>query len=83
MLTKINEAFARHGINISGQYLQTNAEIGYVVIDIDSDDQEQALNELKAIPGTLKARVSGIVSRSCSTIKKPPMAVFLCVTDYG
>ncbi len=57
MLTKINEAFAKHGINISGQYLQTNAEIGYVVIDIDSLDHELALNELKAIPGTLKARV--------------------------
>ncbi len=57
MLTKINEAFAKHGINISGQYLQTNSEIGYVVIDIDSLDHELALNELKAIPGTLKARV--------------------------
>jgi D-3-phosphoglycerate dehydrogenase len=57
MLTKINEAFAKHGINISGQYLQTNAEIGYVVIDIDSQDRDLALNELKAIPGTLRARV--------------------------
>ncbi|MCC5451045.1 MULTISPECIES: phosphoglycerate dehydrogenase [Gammaproteobacteria] len=57
MLTKINEAFARHNINISGQYLQTVQEIGYVVIDIDSEDSEQALNELKAIPGTLRARI--------------------------
>lgn len=57
VLTKINEAFAKHNINIAGQYLQTNADIGYVVIDIDSDDVEQALNELKAISGTLRARV--------------------------
>lgn len=57
MLTKINEAFAKHNINIAGQYLQTNQEIGYVVIDIDSADRELALNELKAIPGTLRARV--------------------------
>ncbi len=57
MLTKINDAFARHNINISGQYLQTVQEIGYVVIDIDSEDHELALNELKAIPGTLKARI--------------------------
>lgn len=57
MLTKINEAFARHNINIAGQYLQTNQEIGYVVIDIESADRELALNELKAIPGTLRARV--------------------------
>lgn len=57
MLTKINDAFARHNVNIAGQYLQTNQEIGYVVIDIDSADRELALNELKAIPGTLRARV--------------------------
>jgi D-3-phosphoglycerate dehydrogenase len=57
VLTKINEAFARLNINIAGQYLQTNADIGYVVIDIDSDDVEQALNELKTIPGTIRARV--------------------------
>ena len=57
VLTKINDAFAKHNINIAGQYLQTNADIGYVVIDIDSDDVEQALNELRAIPGTLRARV--------------------------
>jgi D-3-phosphoglycerate dehydrogenase / 2-oxoglutarate reductase len=57
VLTKINEAFAKHNINIAGQYLQTNADIGYVVIDIDSDDVELALNELRNIPATLKARV--------------------------
>lgn len=57
MLTKINEAFAKHNVNIAGQYLQTNQEIGYVVIDIESADRELALNELKAIPGTLRARV--------------------------
>lgn len=57
VLTKINETFANHNINIAGQYLQTNADIGYVVIDIDSDDVELALNELRNIPATLKARV--------------------------
>ncbi|MCH8538443.1 MAG: phosphoglycerate dehydrogenase [Alkalimonas sp.] len=57
MLTKINEAFAKHQINIAGQYLQTSADIGYVVIDIDSADYALALAELKAIPGTLRARV--------------------------
>lgn len=57
MLTKINETFAKHQINIAGQYLQTSADIGYVVIDIDSADYDVALTELKAIPGTLRARV--------------------------
>jgi D-3-phosphoglycerate dehydrogenase len=57
MMTKINETFAKHNINISGQYLQTVQDVGYVVIDVDSEDHELALNELKAIPGTLRARV--------------------------
>lgn len=57
VLTKINETFAKHNINIAGQYLQTNADIGYVVIDIDSNDVELALNELRNIPATLRARV--------------------------
>ncbi|EWH11500.1 D-3-phosphoglycerate dehydrogenase [Catenovulum agarivorans DS-2] len=57
VLTKINQAFAEKGINISAQYLQTNADIGYVVLEVDSDDSETALKQLKAIDGTIRARV--------------------------
>lgn len=57
VLTKINLAFANLGVNIAAQYLQTNDAIGYVVIDVDSDDSEAALNELRAIPSTIRARI--------------------------
>lgn len=57
VLTKINEAFARQNINIAAQYLQTDDVLGYVVIDVDADDSKQALKELKAIDGTVKARI--------------------------
>jgi D-3-phosphoglycerate dehydrogenase len=57
IMTKINEAFAYKGINVAAQYLQTNAEIGYVVIDIYSEDGEAGLKELKAIEGTIRTRV--------------------------
>ncbi len=57
ILTKINLAFAQHHINIASQYLQTDANIGYVVIDIESQDRELALKELKRIEGTIRARV--------------------------
>ncbi|MDO6721463.1 phosphoglycerate dehydrogenase [Psychrosphaera sp. 1_MG-2023] len=57
VLTKINEAFAKHNINIAAQYLQTDDTLGYVVIDIDADDRKVALKELKAIEGTVKARI--------------------------
>jgi D-3-phosphoglycerate dehydrogenase len=57
VLTKINQAFAENNINIAAQYLQTDSEIGYVVIDIESSDSAQALKALKAIDGTIKARI--------------------------
>lgn len=57
VLTNINQAFAKNNINIAAQYLQTDDQIGYVVIDIESSDSAQALKALKAIDGTIKARV--------------------------
>lgn len=57
VLTKINEAFAKHNINIGGQYLQTNENIGYVVIEVDSADAQVAINEVKNVEGTIRARV--------------------------
>lgn len=57
ILTKINQAFAEHNINIAAQYLQTDDEIGYVVIDIETADSKTALRALKAVEGTIKARI--------------------------
>ena len=57
VLTKINEAFAKHNINIAAQYLQTDDALGYVVIDVETDDSQTALDELKQISGTIKARL--------------------------
>ncbi|MFT4924400.1 MAG: D-3-phosphoglycerate dehydrogenase [Phenylobacterium sp.] len=57
VLTKINESFANHNINIGGQFLQTNENIGYVVIDIDSQDAEVALRKIKNVEGTIRARI--------------------------
>ena len=57
ILTKINTIFAEEGINIAGQYLQTNAEMGYVVIDVEASRSEEALVKLKQIDGTIRARI--------------------------
>jgi len=57
VLTAINQTFARHNINIAAQYLQTDDQIGYVVIDIDAQDGDLALKELKQIEGTIKVRL--------------------------
>ncbi|WP_194757131.1 phosphoglycerate dehydrogenase [Aliidiomarina indica] len=57
VLTRINQIFAELGVNISGQYLQTDNELGYVVMDVDSELAEQALEQLKQVPGTIRCRV--------------------------
>ena len=57
ILIKINQAFAEKGINIAAQYLQTTAEIGYVVMEVNSDQADEALEEMKAIEGTIRARL--------------------------
>jgi len=57
VLTAINQAFADHNINIAAQYLQTDDQIGYVVIDIEAQDGDLALKELKQIKGTIKVRL--------------------------
>ncbi|MBY6065019.1 phosphoglycerate dehydrogenase [Pseudidiomarina sediminum] len=61
ILTKINQILAEQDINVSGQYLQTDADIGYVVIDIQtpkgSSIADDLLATLRAIDGTVRARV--------------------------
>lgn len=57
VLTSLNKVFTQDGVNIVGQYLQTNANIGYVVIDVEKNDKTDILEQLKAIDGTIKTRV--------------------------
>lgn len=57
IMASINRVFSESNINISGQYLQTNDKVGYVVLDIDSDYSDVALKALKTIEGTLRCRV--------------------------
>jgi D-3-phosphoglycerate dehydrogenase len=57
VLRRINDVFADNDINISGQYLMTNPQIGYVVIDVEADRSRIALKQLAAIEGTIRTRV--------------------------
>ena len=57
VLTQINQMFAKHNINIAAQYLQTADQIGYVVIDIEVENRELALKELKQIDATIRVRL--------------------------
>ena len=57
VLSDINHILSEKQVNISGQYLQTNDRIGYVVIDVDEEYSTVALSELQRVKGTIRARV--------------------------
>jgi D-3-phosphoglycerate dehydrogenase len=57
VLSRINSVFSKNRINISGEYLMTNARIGYVVMDVEAERSRIALNALRDIEGTIRTRV--------------------------
>ena len=58
MLGRINSVFSNHGLNIDGQYLQTDGELGYVVVETNTDAGcDGVLDELRGVEGTIRARL--------------------------
>lgn len=57
IMAQINTVFAKHHINIVGQFLMTNALIGYVITDINAEYDKQVFKSLKKIDHTIKFRV--------------------------
>ncbi|MEO8921881.1 MAG: phosphoglycerate dehydrogenase [Caldimonas sp.] len=57
VLAHLNERLAAAGINIAAQYLATNEEVGYVVIDVDPAGGRMALADLCAVPATIRCRI--------------------------
>jgi D-3-phosphoglycerate dehydrogenase len=56
VLSQINGQLSKNNINIVGQYLKTNEEIGYVVVDVDKRLSKQATLILNEVPHTIKVR---------------------------
>lgn len=57
VLSKINGIFSEYNINITGQYLRTTEKLGYMVMDVDAETGELALEKMKEVDGTIKARL--------------------------
>jgi D-3-phosphoglycerate dehydrogenase / 2-oxoglutarate reductase len=60
VLSKVNAIFSEQRINIAGQYLQTNSKIGYVVIDIETEERavsQKLKRQLDQVDGTIRTRV--------------------------
>jgi D-3-phosphoglycerate dehydrogenase len=58
-LTRLNEVFARHKVNIAAQYYQTAGDIGYVVLDADGNvpHAEAIVKDIRGLDGTIRARM--------------------------
>ncbi len=57
VLAEINTLFSASGINIGSQYLQTNEDVGYVVMDIDKTHSDLAVEKLNQVTGTIRCRI--------------------------
>ncbi|MFT2111797.1 phosphoglycerate dehydrogenase [Marinomonas sp. 2405UD68-3] len=57
VLSSINSIFSENNINITGQYLRTTEKLGYMVMDVAFETSELALEKVKLVEGTVKARV--------------------------
>jgi len=57
VLKDINQVFYGYDVNIAAQYLQTEGEIGYVVMDVETDDVTGLMKDLAGIPATIRTRI--------------------------
>ena len=57
VLGEINSRLSEKGINILGQFLKTNDDIGYVILDVDTELSKEAFGILREVKGTIKTRM--------------------------
>lgn len=57
IMAKINEVLANYEMNITGQYLSTDSEVGYVITDLDKEYPKEVIQALKKVENTIKFRV--------------------------
>ena len=57
IMAKINEELATYELNILGQYLSTDSEVGYVITDVDKEYNKEVIKALRKIENTIKFRV--------------------------
>lgn len=57
VLSAITSKLSSHNINIIGQYLKTNDQIGYVVLDVDKNMSNEAFMLIKDVNGSIKSRM--------------------------
>ena len=57
VLGEINTIISKAGANIEGQYLSTDDEIGYLVMDVHSTHAKQLADDIEKLPRSIRTRV--------------------------
>lgn len=57
VLSEINTVLSANKVNILAQYLKTNEEIGYVVLDVNQQISQKATELLREVKETIKVRM--------------------------
>ncbi len=57
IMAKINKVLAKYEMNITGQYLSTDNQVGYVITDLDKEYNKEVVKALKNVENTIKFRV--------------------------
>lgn len=57
IMARINKVLAEFDMNITGQYLSTDNEVGYVITDLDKEYNKEVIMALKKVENTIKFRV--------------------------
>jgi D-3-phosphoglycerate dehydrogenase len=57
IMASINKVLAKYDLNITGQYLATDSSVGYVIVEVDKEYNNEVLQALKDIENTIKFRV--------------------------
>ena len=56
VLARLNAVIGDHDVNIAGQVLGTRGTLGYVITDLDDDGHQNLVDELEALPETVRVR---------------------------
>ncbi len=57
VMAKINKVLAKYELNITGQFLSTDPDVGYVIVEVDKEYNQDVIKALKSIDNTIKFRV--------------------------
>ena len=61
VLATLNTVFGNHGVNIDRQVLATQGSLGYVITDVASPLPQSLIQELLALPETVRLSTIGHV----------------------